>query len=1191
MFTPEQRQQLLKCLKRIGFSNDHEMIQALTNNQNVDLNRGDTNNFTPLRIAIQKQDKEAIKLLYSLEPNPKYLSSYDQAMLDEVILGHKGAIKKLSVPEHREFIFCIQAFYSMDPLLVDEGVCSAISHMRRQAVFAGETEVFRNRLKNIHYNLWPIIQKVMAEVEAEGFVRSKKENLSLFFRRVKAKLNNKFPYNIWYDLYAFFDGLVCVQTDLSGFPELLDPEKEIMHSPVESLIYPVKLDSKGMGLPSKHVFSGNYTETTLLTYFECLGDKLKNFTDPVSFEMDAGHSFIIDYFKGKWVYTDSNHLEEGEKECDNKEITQLLLKYYPQPCVFATKPFITSDVEELFNQSMDALKKDPKWIGLHEKISKEQSMQKNSFGHELFYIAAGSGDVNMVKQCINVGAECTLRPKNLGVEGGAEYTPLSMAAGRNHLEVVKEVIKTVNDEKLINHPIHGGWTPLSSAITGGRLDVARELLQKLNDEKIINYPRQDGWTPLSLASRYGHLDIVKELLQKLNDEKLINHPTKNGDTPLSLAVKHGHLEIVKELLKKLNDEKVIHYSELWGKTALEVAAENGHIEIVKEFLKKSKGEEEGIVKHVLSIAVKRGHTELVKELFKMVKENDALSVAAKCGSTEVVKQLLEKVDEKEITTPNKNGKTPLYVAAQQGHTGVVKQFLEKLNDEKIINQPTENGETPLYVAAKKGHTEVVKQFLEKLNDEKVINQPTENGETPLYIAVQQGHTGVVKQFLEKLNDEKIINQPTENGETPLYVAAKKGHTEVVKQFLEKLNDEKVIYKPNEHGETPLFTAVKGGHTEIVKELLKKLKDKSLVNQATKNGTTLLLAAIERGDRKIVEELLKSGADVEKPGNIQTFRLLELTKDQNCEDALRQLFIQEKIGKTFQGFTPLHAAILLNKPAIIEWLLRKNGAKLEPSMEGTSVYRLAVVMGLIDLLPPDLQHYNKLEHSIKLIKPFLQDYQKIRNKRFQIKDKLSPEDKKIRKKFIEYLSNERNFMDSGINGLLKAIEKGITQFPGVYFQTILHRCTLELMEKTPTDEEFSNTVKAMHEFGNELTQSESQAVTTLTTQLKRDLDYFISQNPKKPPNEHDFNQFKTKFNARLHSQDVLMSQQENWASFALNLFLAVITVGIALGIKAAHSKLTTGQVTLFSRETEKEKARDELQKVLDKAHESIGKPSV
>jgi ankyrin repeat protein len=815
MFTSEQIHQLLECLKRIGFPSDHKIMKALHDNKKANLNTCDENGFTPLRIAIQKQDNEAIKLLYLLEPNPKHLSDYDKAYIDDVVFNKKEAMKDLLVANHRELICCIQALYSIHPGVFDNGICFGIAHMRRQAFFSGETDVFRTRLKNIKANLWPIIEKTMAEVTAQ--CPDSDKDLHQFFSKVRVKLENKFPFHIWYDLYAFFDGAILAYAPRK-FPELFAPETFLIQNnlPAEPLIRPIKLE-KGI-VPSNHIFSGHYTQVTLPSYFECLDNAFKNFDVPISFQISTGkHVFIIDYFRGKWIYTDSNHLEEGEKECNSKEIASLLLKYYSDPLICSTRTFITPEAEKSFNQSMTFLKKDPIWIELHEQITKEKITQKNSFGHDLLFVAATNGDIETVRHCLNAGAECTSQ----GLE---------------------------------------------------------------------------GFTPLHVAIYQRHLEIVKELLNAFKDK--------------------GNL------------------------------------------------------------------------------------------------------------LPTNTGITPLYVAAQEG----------------------------------------------------------------------------------------------------------------------------------------LVT--------------------------------------------VVEELLKNGSDLEKPILANTQILLSEAKKQHREEKLRQLFDRENIGDTLPGFTPLHAAVFFGHRNVAE-LLQKNGAKFETPTEGISIYKLAVAMNRTDLLSSEIQeNYEQRKNRLIRIKPLLENYQNKRKKRFYFKDKLSPKDKKIKEQFIKHLTDEFNSIDLGNQEFIKFIEKRIKLVPGIHFRTTLYQVILELVDKTPDKkcsnkaqsilkkqkstypeyvtqiEKLYNKIEAMQDFGKNLTRSERKTITTLAAQLKKDLDFFISQHPKKIPDKSSFKNFRTKFNARLHSQDVLMRKQEIWNAFALNLFLAVTTLGIALGVKAIHSKLTTGQVTFFHRETKKQKKRNEIKEAIE-----------
>ena len=122
---------------------------------------------------------------------------------------------------------------------------------------------------------------------------------------------------------------------------------------------------------------------------------------------------------------------------------------------------------------------------------------------------------------------------------------------------------------------------------------------------------------------------------------------------------------------------------------------------------------------------------------------------------------------------------------------------------------------------------------------------------------------------------------------------------------------------------------------------------------------------------------------------------------------------------------------------------------------------------------------------------------------------------------------------------------------------------------------------MHQYAPKLQDPmEREIVGKLASQLKQDVDHFISQHPQKLPESKEFNRFTAKFNARLHSEDIIMSRQENWKSFAINLFLALISVGIALGIKAIHSKLTSGKVGFFAAESKKQEVISNIQETFD-----------
>ena len=89
-----------------------------------------------------------------------------------------------------------------------------------------------------------------------------------------------------------------------------------------------------------------------------------------------------------------------------------------------------------------------------------------------------------------------------------------------------------------------------------------------------------------------------------------------------------------------------------------------------------------------------------------------------------------------------------------------------------------------------------------------------------------------------------------------------------------------------------------------------------------------------------------------------------------------------------------------------------------------------------------------------------------------------------------------------------------------------------------------------------------------------------------PTEEAYGNFKAKFNARLHSEDKLMSKHEHlWKPIVKNILIAIFTLGTVLGIQLIRSKITTGRALFFGAETDKHKIRNQVEQTASKLSSS------
>jgi len=237
---------------------------------------------------------------------------------------------------------------------------------------------------------------------------------------------------------------------------------------------------------------------------------------------------------------------------------------------------------------------------------------------------------------------------------------------------------------------------------------------------------------------------------------------------------------------------------------------------------------------------------------------------------------------------------------------------------------------------------------------------------------------------------------------------------------------------------------------------------------------------------------------------------------------------------------------------------------------------------------------------------LEQYQLLRNAHYQLKDKVTPKDKENRDIFIQDLvlgldAYHQNGSDDAKLAVLTLIDTNMGNFPGVKLNVLLNKIKFELLSfglpvtVIPVDyigvssipahynEPLKSAIVKLYQQLNSMfiygNTSRDEKVILLERDLKNDLDRFVIENTAVTPTAEIFDAFKARFTARLHSHDDVLSQRHDgqWKPIVANILIALATVGLALVIKAAHSKLTTGRMTGFFSETERQRQADAIEK--------------
>ncbi|WCJ28236.1 ankyrin repeat family protein [Euphorbia peplus] len=210
--------------------------------------------------------------------------------------------------------------------------------------------------------------------------------------------------------------------------------------------------------------------------------------------------------------------------------------------------------------------------GMNEEELKEVISKQNQSGETPIYVAAESGNVDLVKEMIKF-SDLTLA--RLKARNGCDA--FHIAAKLGHFEIVR-VLMEANPELAMTFD-SSNTTALHSAASQGHVEVVKFLLER-GSSNLVTIAKSNSKTALHSAARNGHLEILKAILRK--EPGITTRIDRKGQTALHMAVKGQNAEVVTELV--LSDASLLNIVDSKGNTALHIAARKGRVQIARQLV-------------------------------------------------------------------------------------------------------------------------------------------------------------------------------------------------------------------------------------------------------------------------------------------------------------------------------------------------------------------------------------------------------------------------------------------------------------------------------------------------------------------------------------------------------------------------------------------------------------------------------
>ncbi|MDF1756858.1 MAG: hypothetical protein P1U74_00935 [Legionellaceae bacterium] len=208
-----------------------------------------------------------------------------------------------------------------------------------------------------------------------------------------------------------------------------------------------------------------------------------------------------------------------------------------------------------------------------------------------------------------------------------------------------------------------------------------------------------------------------------------------------------------------------------------------------------------------------------------------------------------------------------------------------------------------------------------------------------------------------------------------------------------------------------------------------------------------------------------------------------------------------------------------------------------------------------------------------------------------------------KKFVSGLTTKLGMHNTALNEILDEINYGIKNFNSIMFVSALCRIKAKILEEIDAGVnqersiDFDIVKKNIIEKVSSLHGHDEYkaGIESLCNSLQSDYirDPFLSGrllayinilvgDGKSAPSKKDYDRFKDKFLAQLHSEDhIMLEQDRGWSERKTTIILAVMTLGLAIAASYAVTKLATGSAYLFWETTKKQDLVNNISKQVEK----------